>query len=85
MLIKNIIIYICINIKINNMTLYDLKTQIDNFIDEYNLNQHSLMDINISYRYDYDSNIVNVLDLQEGLKDNNKLLELIFITDTEDK
>ena len=46
--------------------------------------QYNLSRINISYRYDYDSNVEPITCISEGIFDaetNNILEELVFVTD----
>ena len=49
---------------------------------------HDLEKIEVSYRHDYDSDVVEVVDLEEGLYDeetNSTLETIVLITDNTEK
>ena len=49
---------------------------------------HDLEKIEVSYRHDYDSDVVGVVDLEEGLYDqetNSKLETIVLVTDNTEK
>jgi hypothetical protein len=49
---------------------------------------HDLEKIEVSYRHDYDSDVVGVVDLEEGLYDeetNLRLETIVLITDNTEK
>ena len=49
---------------------------------------HDLEKIAVSYRHDYDSDVVKVVDLEEGLYDeetNSRLETIVLITDNTEK
>ena len=47
-----------------------------------------LSEIKLNYRYDYDSDVVNVIAVEELYFDdetNNTLTDIVFVTDNEEK
>jgi hypothetical protein len=49
---------------------------------------HDLEKIEVTYRHDYDSDVVGVVDLEEGLYDeltNSKLETIVLVTDNTEK
>lgn len=49
---------------------------------------HNLEDLEVTYRHDYDSDVVGVEDLEEGVYDErtNSILEsVVLVTDTSEK
>jgi hypothetical protein len=49
---------------------------------------HDLEKIEVTYRHDYDSDVVGVVDLEEGLYDedtNSRLETIVLITDNTEK
>jgi len=49
---------------------------------------HDLEKIEITYRHDYDSDVVGVVDLEEGLYDeqtNSRLETIVLVTDNTEK
>jgi hypothetical protein len=59
-----------------------------NKLVDLKLDGHDLEKIAVSYRHDYDSDVVGVVDLEEGLYDqdtNSKLETIVLITDNTEK
>ena len=49
---------------------------------------HDLEKIEVTYRHDYDSDVVGVVDLEEGLYDeqtNSRLETIVLVTDNTEK
>ena len=47
-----------------------------------------LSEIKLNYRYDYDSDVVNIIAVEELYFDeetNNRLTDIVFVTDNEEK
>jgi hypothetical protein len=59
-----------------------------NKLVDLKLDGHDLEKIAVSYRHDYDSDVVEVVDLEEGLYDeetNSTLETIVLITDNTEK
>jgi hypothetical protein len=59
-----------------------------NKLVDLKLDGHDLEKIAVSYRHDYDSDVVKVVDLEEGLYDeetNSRLETIVLITDNTEK
>ena len=59
-----------------------------NKLVDLKLEGHDLEKIAVSYRHDYDSDVVEVVDLEEGLYDeetNSTLETIVLITDNTEK
>ena len=66
------------------MTAQDLL----NKLVDLKIEGHDLEKIEVSYRHDYDSDVVEVVDLEEGLYDeetNLRLETIVLITDNTEK
>ena len=59
-----------------------------NKLVDLKLDGHDLEKIEVTYRHDYDSDVVGVVDLEEGLYDeqtNSRLETIVLVTDNTEK